>query len=444
MAHVTALNARLGALATAVVAAASVGLGVGSTTQPAQKIQAAPPSAIYATDPDHIWNRINRLLNVRTAADGEQFGGDVVDLLLWSETRYLLSEPSHGQAIRLLDEFLESHGERLIRDPLRRAVFQHDLWTVFDWLEANPNVMPERRRVLMPRLARMMRRIALRRDEIDKLPDNYAAAVKARAFPDRFDDAHPDRAFLPRDLFDPAGSWVPIGGTQLVAAQHSGALSRSGFVVLWHLPGNARATRAYLGKLWASPQPYVIDRSASFDGEQRVMVNPALPAPSDGTCLALVRRMLLIDNHGLVAPSPLTESIQLRVLGRVQRFAEFRLRRGRLFAGAAGGLVALTASDKEYLTFSTQGTDVFEQTGGHQQPSVILETCRQCHQHLGPNASTIETIMSLPQLLQPHTLVDPQHPRWARWFSQMEIAAEQKAQRADWGMLQGLWQSTPW
>lgn len=64
-----------------------------------------------------------------------------------------------------------------------------------------------RRRALMPRLARMMRRIALRRDEIDRLADNYAAAVKARAFPDRVDTAHPDRAFLPSDLFDPAGSW---------------------------------------------------------------------------------------------------------------------------------------------------------------------------------------------------------------------------------------------
>jgi hypothetical protein len=229
-----------------------------------------------------------------------------------------------------------------------------------------------------------------------------------------------------------------------VAAQHSSELSRSGFVVLWHLPGDAPATRAYLGKLWESPQPYVIDRDASFDGEQRVMVNPALPAPPAGTHLALVRRMLLIDNHGLVALSPLTETIQLRVLGREQRFAEFRLRRGRLFAGPAGGLVPLTASDKEYLTFSAQGTDVFEQAGRHLQPGVILETCRQCHQHRGPNAFTIGTILSLPQLLQPHTLVDPQHPRWARWFNQGEVAAAHKAQRADWGVLQGLWQSTPW
>jgi hypothetical protein len=416
---------------------------VRSTTQPAPQIQAAPPP-IYTADPDHLWNRIDRLFHVRTAANGAPFGGDVVDPLLWSETRYLLSEPSHAQAIRVLDEFLDSHGERLIGDPLRRAVFQHDLWAVFDWLAANSNVMPERRRALMLRLARMMRRIALRRDEIDKLPDNYAAAVDARAFPDRFDDAHPDRAFLPRDLFDPAGSWVPIGGTQVVAAQHSSELSRSGFVVLWHLPGGARATRAYLTKLWASPQPYVIDRSGSFDGEQRVMVNPALPAPPEGTHLALVRRMLLIDNHGQVAPSPLTETIQLRVLGRDQRFAELRLRRGRLFAGVAGGLIALTASDTAYLTFSAKGADVFEQAGPYRPPGVILETCRQCHEHRGPNASTIETILSLPQLLQPHTLVDPQHPRWARWFTQTEVAAEQKAQRADWGVLQGLWQSTPW
>jgi hypothetical protein len=150
---VTALDARLGALAIAVVAAASVGLGVRSTTQPAQQIQAVRPPAIYAVDPQHLWNRIDRLFHVRIAATGEQFGGDVVDPLLWSETRYLLSEPSHAQALHLLDEFLDTHGERLIGDPVRRAVFQHDLWAVFDWLAANSNVMPERRRALMPRLA---------------------------------------------------------------------------------------------------------------------------------------------------------------------------------------------------------------------------------------------------------------------------------------------------
>ena len=61
-------------------------------------------------------------------------GGDVAGILAWPKTRYF-SEPSTFQrADRLLDEFIKTHGERLIDDPLRRAFFQRDLWAVFDHL----------------------------------------------------------------------------------------------------------------------------------------------------------------------------------------------------------------------------------------------------------------------------------------------------------------------
>src|SRR5262249_10433280 len=85
--------------------------------------------------------------------------------------------------------------------------------------------------------------------------------------------------------------------------------------------------------------------------------NPALPQWPRGTEVALVRRAMLIDSKGRVVVSPLTESVQLRVLRTrtpaltakavgelyrgvpgAQAFAEFQLRRTALFAGEAGGL----------------------------------------------------------------------------------------------------------
>ena len=95
-----------------------------------------PNLEIYAADPDQIWNRLFRLFYVRHARNGDQYGGDELDPYLWEETKYLLSGPSHDETLKLLDEFLRQHSENLVRDPLRRAVFQRDLLGVYEWLAA--------------------------------------------------------------------------------------------------------------------------------------------------------------------------------------------------------------------------------------------------------------------------------------------------------------------
>src|SRR5271155_5251147 len=93
-----------------------------------------PTLAIYASDPDHAWNRLFRLFYVRHARDGREYGGDELDPYLWWQTKYLLSGSSNDQALKLLDEFLREHSERLVTDPLKRALFQRDLLAVYDWL----------------------------------------------------------------------------------------------------------------------------------------------------------------------------------------------------------------------------------------------------------------------------------------------------------------------
>ena len=78
---------------------------------------------IYSPDPDHIWNRIFRLFYVRHARNGDQYGGDELDPYLWWQTKYLVSGSSHDEALKLLDEFLQQHAERLILDSFETRTF---------------------------------------------------------------------------------------------------------------------------------------------------------------------------------------------------------------------------------------------------------------------------------------------------------------------------------
>ena len=393
----------------------------------------AQPRVLYDPDPKHLWNRVHEVFRVRVAADGSVHGFDTVDPLLWRETRHLLSGPSHTAALGILDEFLSSKGETLSVDPLERAVFQHDLWAVFDWLAVASDGENAARSRLMTRLVRVMRRVALGRAQIEALPDTYAAALAS------------GRLALPPDLFSAGGTWVGVGGSQPVAPQHAAELGRSAFGVHWSLPGGRAATERFLRTLWDFPQPSVADHSFQMarDGELRVMLNPALPSPPEGTRLALVRRMLVIDGRGVILPTNIVQTIQFRVLGKDQAFSEFTMSRAGLFAGPSGGLRAVTAEETGFLTFSSHGLDAFERQEVARSPSGarVLDGCATCHQtEFGP---VLESIRSLRSVLRPNALVDPGHPRWSQWSTQANAACYAKSRTYEWGVLQGLWHTQP-
>src|ERR1039457_2456186 len=132
-----------------------------------------PRQGVYSSDPDHIWNRLFSLFYVRHARDGRQYGGDELDPYLWIDTKYLLSGSSHDEALKLLDEFLQQHSEKLIADPLKRAWFQRDLLAVNDWLSMPSDEGVQSRSEFQKRVTEVIRRLALTEDQIRKLPDNY-------------------------------------------------------------------------------------------------------------------------------------------------------------------------------------------------------------------------------------------------------------------------------
>jgi hypothetical protein len=360
----------------------------------------SPSRAVYHADPEHLWNRLYEALFIRVGPDGRAYGQDRLEPLLWRQSKHLLEERSNKGAIALLEEFLKNKGEKLIDDPLKRALLQRDLWLVFDWLDgshdnfAEPRLEAKVARSAQERLrgplAAVIGRLALSPKEIRDLPDNYAAAVASGQFASRFDPEKPDRPYLPSDLFSADGPWVCLGRPDgPVAPLHyvsgENRFTNSVFLVFLRLPAGRAATLDYLKKLRSFNGPV----AAETDGGRRNLPNPKLPELPDGAEFALVRRALLMDSSHRVAAAPLTESVQLRADRSGRAFHELRLSRSLLFAGRAGGLRALGADERDFKTgFNAHAMDEFETTsrggsfpGGRQL--VVRKNCVICHEQSG-------------------------------------------------------------
>jgi hypothetical protein len=428
--------------------------------------------AIYDPHPAHIWNRLYAALLVREDAPEGLYDVDSLDPDLWAETEYLLAGPSQARALRVLDEFLQAHAENLIRDPVKHAMLQRDLWAVFDWCvqqqsaSQRPDYVNEKRE-LQTRLAEVLRRLALAPKEIESLPDNYTQAVASGAFAKEYDPAHRERAFLPPDLLDPRGPWVYIdsspgafnsGG---VAEAHVQAFSgRSRFLIFMRLPEGRKSTIAYLQTLWSFPEPWVHGVEAAAE---QAIVNPDLPSFPAGTEVALVRQLTLFDNQGNLAPAPITESVQMRVYRSItatppryfsgdwtqviqhsgQDFYQIRLSRQQLFAGRDGGLRATGREEKELSTFQQQGDDEIKEMAEHPQFKKMwppaLQSCLSCHSGGG-----VRSLNSLEKLLKPNGRQQDDAgngPYASRWFLDAG-EANWKQDRYDWGLLNGYWKTS--
>jgi hypothetical protein len=435
---------------------------------PAAASESAEKSiSLYDPNPAHIWNRLYDALLLREDPAGGRYGEDSLDPLLWLNSEHLLAQPSHQRALRVLDEFLQTHAENQIRDPVKRAVLQRDLWAVFDWsvLRESLSQKPtydEEKRELQTRLAEVLRRLALTPEEIASLPANYGQAVASGAFAKEYDPAHRDRTFLPPDLFDPLGPWVCINGHsyfgQPVAIEHLMTFSgRSRFLVFVRLPGGRKATLEYFRTLWNFPQPWV-----QSDPRGQTDVNPNLPSFPVGTQVALLRQMTLFDNRGNLVDAPVTESVQIRVYRAItidqtslaalrergQIFYEIKLSRPQLFASQAGGLRATKPDEIEFSTLRQKGDDVFEwwvvnrSRPGSSEP--FLQLCVFCHSGGGINSLNSRAHLLRPNGAQPDpNEVHADRPEAATqwWASDNNETIDWKRDRYDWGLLNGYWRS---
>lgn len=418
----------------------------------------------YDPDPNHIWNRLYRSFYRRESRSGREYGYDELDPLLWSQTKYLLTNPSNRQALAVLDEFLSAHGERAIDDPLKRAILQRDLWAILDWTtecldctRQSQTTSPERLN-LQNRLAEVMKRLALSPDQIAALPNTYKQAIGAKAFAPSYDSRKRDQSFLPPDLFDPKGPWVAVSirGGDLIAPEHVRAFSgRSVFLVFIRLPDGRNSTLDYLKTLSAFPKPWILDPET-----RRPLPNPELPEFPSGTELALVRLMALIDTEGEFRPTNIVEDIQIRVHRAIPSeipnalntdmneargaldVYEFKLSRAKLFANVNGGLRPVAKGEKEFPLFRSHGMDLFEENSGgfplDRMLRVSLEACASCHFRPG--------IHSMLSRERPETLAFPERtvllPSWDLNY-EANGTKRWKGRQYNWGLLQGLWNSQP-
>jgi hypothetical protein len=423
-------------------------------------------AAIYDQDPNHIWNRLRAAFYIRDDLRGSERVPDALDPPLWYHTKHLLTRPSHRRVLRILDQFLETHAENLIRDPVKRALLQRDLWAVFDWaVERRPEgsgapAYETEKRELQIRLAEALQRLALTQEQIASLPDNYAQAVASGEFVREYDPAHRERAFLPPDLFDPRGPWVELegpGDPEPIAFQHFSDFSgRSSFLVFLRLPEGRKATSNYLQALWDFPERWVWSPSGMGPNFPQAKKRD-LPQFSAGTEVALVRQLTLFDNQGRLINSPITESVQIRVYREVrqsdrpaagfdefiarsgQDFYDIELSRPQLFAGKAGGLRAVRPDEKDFTKFGAFGPDEGKPrqyaTLDNYQP--LLKECAMCHQSAG-----IYSLSSRDKLLKPHALQKdrPSASYGPHWW-QDERTLSWKQGRDDWAALTGYWKT---
>jgi hypothetical protein len=423
---------------------------------------------IYDRNPAHIWNRLHAVIFVRDDLSDTRRLADALDPPLWSNSSYLLAKPSHERVLRVLDEFLRTHGERLIQDPVKRLMLGHDLWTVFDWSAARePARLGEpayerEKQELQSRLAEVMRRVALSPGEIHALPSNYQQAVSSGQFAKEYDPAHRERAFLPPDLFDPNGPWVKISsdpGPDPAAFEHANTFSRSSFLIFMRLPGGRNATFDYLRTLWDFPEPWV-PRSDGKDVQDQTVENSHLPQFPAGTEVALVRQMMSFDNRGDVEGTPITESIQIRVYRAVptnadevpatseeigksgQDYYQSRLYRRALFASRMGGLRAAEANEKEFPILWAFGADEGSpsQHVTLEQMQPVLQTCVWCHRGMGLNSLNSRSRLIRPKWLvhDPGPVADPSDK--TKWWED-DQSVYWKQHRYDWGLLSGYWKA---
>ena len=379
----------------------------------------------YSPDSSHIWNRVQNTLLIRTGPDGSKWGCDEVDPLLWPGSKHVLTGATYKETVALLHEFLNGHAERLVRDPLARAVFQRNLIAVFDWV-SEPLIVGDRslkccaecrgngvgcykeRTQLAELLAATIKAVAISTDEIHRLPDNYRALTGAKTA---------DELYLPG-----AQGFTLIGRDDGMAAApiHRSNFPMSEFFVYLRLPPTGPTATEYIEetRVFSRSRAQVISASArnarQFDPRrddcllEGVCQPPQFPPDTE---TALVRRAILVSNEGEPVLSPITETVQIRRYrsiperhavferGYDPQVAEFRLSQSALLVGQPS-LRRIAADEKDFPTFMTHGFDFFEpdsseaqvlssqSQGGRFGPRSRVLECRTCHQNPGVGSFT--------------------------------------------------------
>ncbi|MCA9092181.1 MAG: hypothetical protein KDA68_01740 [Planctomycetaceae bacterium] len=303
----------------------------------AGSLRSEGPLAVYDADPGHLWNRLFSSFWIRKShlpsKRGKEpidriEGGDTLDFLAWAGTTYWDEPETVSRVENLLDEFLTTEGEKLIADPLKRVMLQRDLWSPFDFL-MNQNIARRgdsetrrKRTELCEKLARVMKRVALTREELAQLPNNYELALKSG----RFDATHeydPGRDYLPVNLLTDADEWqeldfhrIKLSGdteTRFVFLHTLEYRGRSYFRVFYRFPEGRKQLEEYLKQVDESGVNWKDSAQIGFIKLDEKKT-PQIPV---GTEVALLQFLMALDQDLQPVPTSIVEAVRVTVYKNV-------------------------------------------------------------------------------------------------------------------------------
>jgi hypothetical protein len=337
---------------------------------------------IYHHDPNHLWNRLfvafyhqqismYRSPGDRSRTEQHWIGPDVLDPPVGC---FLLDDAPFTKANLVADEFLNKQGTRLIDDPVKRVTLQRDLWAVFDLLAptTSTNVLQrpltpgqqQRRLVLRGKIAQIIRSLALAREQIEKLPDTYDAAIRSGAFSNQSEEPN----FLPSDLFTVNSGWVEVQTGRYLLMHTAAAGGRSLFRTFVKLPPGSTNVLADYIRRWA------VERGTGTPPSRLLPVR---------TQLLLLREMICLDENLQMAPTRIVESVQFRTTrkGLLSEFLiahEAELDRGLLFQGKQGGLRPILNGEPRIGGFGMLG-GLLDDQGNAPPLAIFPKACGACH-----------------------------------------------------------------
>lgn len=391
----------------------------------AGSLKSDTPLPIYDADPQSLPNRLFAAFYIRTSDIPAKRGGtpvrrieggDMIDFLAWPGSAYW-SDPATCQRLSaVLDECLQDPSRIRLADPLRRAMLQRDLWAAFDFYSsrniARDGDRPTRQRrdEICRKLATVIRGLTLTAAEIKSLPDTYALAVKSGRFAaeHRFD---PATDYLPPRLLTAPDEWQEIDFFQpsnihediqdrFVTLHTRNYLARSYFRIFYRFPGGRAALVEYLKYVEAEGIDWKMGAQSGFllvrDGTRQMPV---------GMEVALVQFLITLDDQLRPTPTPIVESIRLRVFRNVDgkpepptntgvgmNVSEYTLKRRLLFDGVKyGGLLREPDEQPIYrVIFQGEKAPDWGEAG---RSLTLAQDCRRCH--TGGGQIGVQTVVSL-------------------------------------------------
>ena len=325
-----------------------------------------------------------------------------IEFLAWGRTKYWSRESVSQKVKPLLDEFLKQKGARMISDPLKRVVFQHDLWAVYDHL-IDLNIrrigdlqVRSRRDALCKPLAQCIQQLTLTRSELEQLPDTYSIALRSGDYDPRhnFDAAV---NYLPHGLLTDAGEWVEIDFyypnmhedimDRFISLHARSLQGRSHYRIFYRFPEGRQQVVDYLKQL----EEKSIDwkRAAQFGFIPPPKTAPQIPV---GTEVVLLQLMMSLDEQLRPVPTRIVESLQFRVFLNIDGSGEpatntgvginvldYRMKRHRLFDGLKSGGLQREPEDEPQYRVAIGGLKPTAPDWGFDGKKVLFQQCADCH-----------------------------------------------------------------